>query len=176
MIKSAEMTWRLGQVARPPNAHVDLSSDRRFSGWYTFVSLLEAVPDALPNLRDLNVVLSGTWYPHQMAPNDVLRRSALDVLQPVDDMVVKFFLNNRSLEEVNVGLPYMIFLVREKHDAEASQRFEKNSIYENVPDRIWRPLGVVPEDAGREAVEMGYWTRMDIWTYGMVLPQDELSP
>lgn len=138
--------------------------DKRFSGWYTFTSLLKVVPDALPKLRYLHVVLSGTWYPDQMAPNDIMRRSAVDVLQPVDDMVKKFFLENRNLEEINVGLPYRIWLIREKRDTEATQRAEKSCLFEDVSDRIWRSLGVVPEDpGGHGAVEIGYWTRMDAW-------------
>lgn len=137
--------------------------DKRFSGWYTFISLLRAVPDALPNLRYLHFVLSGTWYPDQMAPNDILRRSAADVLQPVDDMAMDFFGKNRNLEEINVGLPYKIWLIRQRHDTEATQRYEKSCVFEDVSDRIWRSLGVMTENSGREAVEMGYWTRMDAW-------------
>lgn len=158
LIRSAEMIWNLGQVARPPSPDMDLSSDERFAGWYTFASLLQAVPDALPNLQYLHVTLSGTWYPDQMAPNDILRRSVADVLEPVDQMVKDYFSSNSRLKEVNVGLPYKIWIPREKHDARASSRVEMSS-FKDVPARIWRSLGCSEEIPGREAEEIGYWTR-----------------
>lgn len=160
------MTWRLGQVARPPSANLDLSADERFAGWYNFTSLLKVVPDALPNLRYLHVVLSGKWYPDQMAPNDIMRRSGADVLQPVDEMVKHFFQKNGSLEEVNVGLPFKIWLIREKHDTALTQRFEKSRDFEDINDRVWRSLGSMPRSTGREATEIGYWTKMDEWALG----------
>lgn len=171
LIKSAEMIWKLGQVARPPRADMDLSSDKRFSGWYTFASLLEVAPEALPNLRYLHITLSGTWYPEQMAPNDILRRSAGDVLEPVDQMVKNYFSKNSHLKEVNVGLPYKIWLVREKHDTRISSRVEKSRSFKDVSDRIWRSLGHSEESLGQEPVEIGYWTRMArnegrVWALG----------
>lgn len=161
LIKSVEMIWNLGQVARPPAHHtLDLSKDERFSGWYTFTSLLQSVPDAFPNLRYLHVTLSGTWYPAQMAPNDVFRRSKADLLDPVDEMVRRLFIKNCALQEVNVGLPATIWLVRVKADSETTTRYEQSRDLLDVSDRIWRSLGPSLEYPSQEADKLGYWIRM----------------
>lgn len=161
LMKSTEMVWNLGQVARPPSTNMDLSNDERFFGWYTFTSLLKSVPDALPSLRYLHISLSGTWYPAQMAPNDIFRHSGPDLLEPVDEMVRSLFKKNRTLMEVNIGLPSIIWLVRLKADSETTKTYEQSRVVLDVSDRIWRSLGPRLEQFGpEEAAEIGYWTRM----------------
>lgn len=161
-MKSVEMTWELGQVARPPNAE-DLSADERFSGWYTFISLLEVVPSALPNVRYFHFSLSGKWYPPQMAPNDIVRRSKADILGPIDEMVRNYFASNSKLEEVNVGLPAMLWLARLGTDSRTTQKFETSPIPVEISDRIWHSLGHRDKQPGHEAIEIGYWTRLAAW-------------
>lgn len=162
LMKSVEMIWELGQVARPPSDE-DLSTDKRFSGWYTFISLLDDIPSALPNLRYLHCSLSGQWYPPQMAPNDVVRRSKFDVLGPVGDMVRKYFATNSMLEEVNVGLPAMLWLARLGADSRATQTFEKSHVPGEISNRIWHSLGCIENQSGQESITPGFWTRLASW-------------
>lgn len=158
MITSVEMSWNLGLVARPPPDR-DLSSDRRFSGWYTFISLLSSLTDDLPNLRYLHLSLLGEWFPPQMAPNDIVRRSETDLLQPLDEMVQKVFFNGDLSHEINVAIPVRIFWTRSlMPDAKASARVEKGNDSCGVSDRVWRPLEKKTEDADHhEGHELGYW-------------------
>lgn len=162
LVKSAEMIWDLGRVARPPSAFATdqgILDDPRFGGWYKFTALLQAIPAALPNLRYLHVTIAGTWYPSQMAPNDLARRSEEDILQPLDEFArVLFSAAGRQLEELNVALPSRVFLTRLITDRKTTTKYEESREFRDVSDRIWRSLRPVDGDSG----DLGYWLREGI--------------
>ncbi|KAL1856409.1 hypothetical protein Daus18300_010781 [Diaporthe australafricana] len=112
-IESVEIKWDLGLVAQPPITDQDISADARFNGWRTYLSLLEKLPKTLPRLRYFHITLGGTWFPPQMALNDRIRHSEPAMLQPMDEMVRKFYRTSGwDTSRYIVAIPTTVFRAR----------------------------------------------------------------
>lgn len=146
-------------MARPPDNGLDYSTDKRFSAWYTLTSLMETIPDALPNLRYLHITPGCYWYPPNMAQNDVLRLIERVFLQQFDAMVWNACEKNQRLEEVHIAAPLDMSSLRLLHRSATVERGPKLLLddCDHYDDRLWRSIEPKNGDgiAGRE--RPGYW-------------------
>lgn len=161
LIQSAEMVFfgPSTPMARPPDNGQDYSSDKRFSAWYTLTSLMRSVPEALPNLRYLDITPGCRWYPPNMAHNDVLRLVEIAFLQPFDAMVRKAQEKNPRLEEIHTAAPLDMTSLRLLHEFSRVERGPKIRINGHFKDadRLWRSLDCRGGDELAEDEKRGYW-------------------
>lgn len=161
LIQSAEMVWYGPDtpMARPPDNGHNYSTDKRFSAWYTLTSLIKSVPEALPNLRYLNIAPGCHWYPPNMAHNDVLRLVNAVFFEPFDAMVRTFREKNPRLEEVHIAAPLDLTSLMLLHDSKEVERGPELRINGNIQhvDRLWRSLDSVTGDELTGKAKLGYW-------------------
>lgn len=160
LIQSAEMIWNGPEtaMARPPNDGQDYSADKRFMAWYALTSLMKNVPEALPNLRYLNITPGCRWYPPNMAHNDILRLIQHVFFQPFDQMIRTAYEKNLRLEQVHIAAPVDITSLKLLHNSavvESGPEIELDGRQRQV-DRLWRALDS-NDGAGAERARMGYW-------------------